>query len=273
MGTLFTERSILPTIVDLLVNKSTRENPKPPGNASHSGARRRKIRMELTGDIVIAAARARVWAALNDPVVLAACIPGCEAVEAVGPLEKTARVMIKVGPVRARFAGRIVLADVIEAERCSMSFEGSGGAAGMARGQSQVQLSDENGPGGAHTRLRYTVQASVAGRLGQVGGRMIDAAAKQMADQFFGAFQAHLAPVEAGVGAQGDQGDQGDQVDGAAQASTPDQALAQPATVQAPSTERLQRPADSTHSEWLRIKWFALGALATALGVWIGARL
>ena len=89
--------------------------------------------MELTGDIVIAAARARVWAALNDPVVLAACIPGCEAVEAVGPLEKTARVMIKVGPVRARFAGRIVLADVIEAERCSMSFEGSGGAAGMVR--------------------------------------------------------------------------------------------------------------------------------------------
>ena len=102
---------------------------------------------------------------------------------------------------------------------------------------------------------------------------MIDAAAKQMADQFFGAFQAHLAPVEAGVGAQGDQVAQVDQVDGAAQASTPAQALAQPATVQAPSTERLQRPADSTHSEWLRIKWFALGALATALGVWIGARL
>lgn len=226
--------------------------------------------MELTGDIVIAAARARVWAALNDPVVLAACIPGCEAVEAVGPLEKTARVMIKVGPVRARFAGRIVLADVIEAERCSMSFEGSGGAAGMARGQSQVQLSDENGPDGAHTRLRYTVQASVAGRLGQVGGRMIDAAAKQMADQFFGAFQAHLAPVEAGVGAQVDQVGR---ADGAAQASTPDQALAQPATVQTASDERLQRPADSTHSEWLRIKWFALGALATALGVWIGARL
>jgi carbon monoxide dehydrogenase subunit G len=223
--------------------------------------------MELTGDIVIAAARARVWAALNDPVILAACIPGCEAVEVVGPLEKTARVMIKVGPVRARFAGRIVLADVIEAERCSMSFEGSGGAAGMARGQSQVQLSDENGPGGVHTRLRYTVQASVAGRLGQVGGRMIDAAAKQMADQFFGAFQAHLAPVEAGVGAQVDQ------VDGAAQASTPDQALAQPVAVSSASTERLQRPADSTHSEWLRIKWFALGALATALGVWIGARL
>ena len=224
--------------------------------------------MELTGDIVIAAARARVWAALNDPVVLAACIPGCEAVEAVGPLEKTARVMIKVGPVRARFAGRIVLADVIEAERCSMSFEGSGGAAGMARGQSQVQLSDEDGPNGAHTRLRYTVQASVAGRLGQVGGRMIDAAAKQMADQFFAAFQAHLAPVEAGVGAQVDLVGRADEA-----AQAPDQALAQPATVPAPSTERLQRPADSTHSEWLRIKWFALGALATALGVWIGARL
>ncbi|NBQ87005.1 MAG: carbon monoxide dehydrogenase, partial [Betaproteobacteria bacterium] len=136
--------------------------------------------MELLGDVLISASRPRVWAALNDPEVLAACIPGCEGVEVVSPTEKTARVAVKVGPVRARFAGRIVMADVVEGERCAMSFEGSGGAAGMARGQSQVELSDE----GEHTRLRYSVQASVAGKLGQVGGRMIDAAAKQMADQF-----------------------------------------------------------------------------------------
>lgn len=237
--------------------------------------------MELTGDIVIAAARARVWAALNDPEVLAACIPGCEAVEAVGPLEKTARVMIKVGPVRARFAGRIVLADVIEAERCSMSFEGSGGAAGMARGQSEVQLSDESAPGGVHTRLRYTVQASVAGRLGQVGGRMIDAAAKQMADQFFSAFQAHLAPVEPGASAPADQVNAlaahaphaPHAPDAPVQQPAPAQAHAQPAAAQAPSAARSHSAVDQAASEWLRIKWFALGALATALGVWIGARL
>ncbi|MFZ9285585.1 MAG: CoxG family protein [Burkholderiaceae bacterium] len=225
--------------------------------------------MELTGDIVIGAARSRVWAALNDPQVLAACIPGCEAVEVVGPLEKTARVMIKVGPVRARFAGRILLADVVEAERCSMSFEGSGGAAGMARGQSQVQLSDENTPGGLHTRLRYTVQASVAGKLGQVGGRIIDAAAKQMADQFFGAFQAHVAPVAASPGAASEAPHVAPVADPVA---APDVAAA-PVAAAAPASARTSPPALPAATEWLRVKWFALGALATALGVWIGKRL
>jgi len=225
--------------------------------------------MELTGDIVIGAARSRVWAALNDPEVLAACIPGCEAVEVVGPLEKTARVMIKVGPVRARFAGRILLADVVEAERCSMSFEGSGGAAGMARGQSQVQLSDENTPGGLHTRLRYTVQASVAGKLGQVGGRIIDAAAKQMADQFFGAFQAHVAPVAASPGAASEAPHVAPVADPVA---APDVAAA-PVAAAAPASARTSPPALPAATEWLRVKWFALGALATALGVWIGKRL
>ncbi|MEY2735390.1 MAG: hypothetical protein RLZ58_799 [Pseudomonadota bacterium] len=225
--------------------------------------------MELTGDIVIGAARSRVWAALNDPQVLAACIPGCEAVEVVGPLEKTARVMIKVGPVRARFAGRILLADVVEAERCSMSFEGSGGAAGMARGQSQVQLSDENTPGGLHTRLRYTVQASVAGKLGQVGGRMIDAAAKQMADQFFGAFQAHVAPVAASPGAASEAPHVAPVADPVA---APDVAAA-PVAAAAPASARTSPPALPAATEWLRVKWFALGALATALGVWIGKHL
>ena len=223
--------------------------------------------MELTGNIVIGAARSRVWAALNDPEVLAVCIPGCEAVEVVGPLEKTVRVMIKVGPVRARFAGRILLGDVVEAERCSLSFEGSGGAAGMARGQSQVQLSDEDTPEGLHTRLQYTVQASVAGKLGQVGGRMIDAAAKQMADQFFGAFQAHVAPVSIPVTEPAP--------DAPLAASTPTEAAALPAVAlaQVPASARPQSPVPPVDTEWLRIKWFALGALATGFGVWVGTRL
>ena len=222
--------------------------------------------MELTGDVVINAARTRVWMALNDPVVLTACIPGCEAVEQVGPLEKTARMMVKVGPVRAKFSGRILMSDVIEAESCAMTFEGSGGAAGMARGRSQVSLSDE----GENTRLHYTVQASVAGKLGLVGGRMIDGAAKQMADQFFNAFQAHLAPPQ------------------------PD-ADKLPAQPEAPETANVNQQAAHVHSadlavtgasvaplptsklpediEWLRVKWFALGVLATAVGVWLGAQL
>ena len=209
--------------------------------------------MQLSGSVLIGAPRARVWSALNDPVVLAACIPGCEGVEVVSPVDKTARVMVKVGPVRARFAGRILLSDVVENERCALGFEGSGGAAGMARGESQVTLTDE----GLETRLSYSVKASVAGKLGQVGGRMIDAAAKQMADQFFKAFQAQVAP----------------------DVSTPQTHAApvpRPAVRAVPSeseSESATTIATSTSTEWLRVKWFLLGVLATGLGVWIGSRL
>lgn len=222
--------------------------------------------MELTGDVVINANRARVWMALNDPVVLTACIPGCEAVEQVGPLEKTARMMVKVGPVRAKFSGRIVMSDVIEAESCAMTFEGSGGAAGMARGRSQVQLSDE----GENTRLHYTVQASVAGKLGLVGGRMIDGAAKQMADQFFNAFQSHLAPAQADA----DKPPTEPETPEAAQVNPP---VAQTRSADLPMAASAVSPPPTSNSpdglEWLRMKWFALGVLATAVGVWLGANL
>ena len=221
--------------------------------------------MELTGDVVINANRTRVWMALNDPAVLTACIPGCEAVEQVGPLEKTARMMVKVGPVRAKFSGRILMSDVIEAESCAMTFEGSGGAAGMARGRSQVSLSDE----GESTRLHYTVQASVAGKLGLVGGRMIDGAAKQMADQFFNAFQSHLAPAQSDADKLPTDSETLEATPNPLVATARSQELtAAQATVAHPPTNKL--PEDL---ERLRVKWFALGVLATAVGVWLGAQL
>jgi carbon monoxide dehydrogenase subunit G len=203
--------------------------------------------------------------ALNDPAVLTACIPGCEAVEQVGPLEKTARMMVKVGPVRAKFSGRILMSDVIEAESCAMTFEGSGGAAGMARGRSQVSLSDE----GESTRLHYTVQASVAGKLGLVGGRMIDGAAKQMADQFFNAFQSHLAPAQSDADKLPTDSETLEATPNPLVATARSQELtAAQATVAHPPTNKL--PEDL---ERLRVKWFALGVLATAVGVWLGAQL
>ncbi len=144
--------------------------------------------MELTGDILIGAPREKVWAALNDSAVLTRCIPGCEGMEVKSPTERTARVAVKVGPVRARFTGHIRMEDIRPGLGCVLHFEGSGGAAGMAKGQSSVELADEAGG----TRLRYTAQASVGGKLGQIGGRMMDAAAKQMADQFFTALNREL---------------------------------------------------------------------------------
>lgn len=213
--------------------------------------------MELTGDILIAAPRDKVWAGLNDPEVLTRCIPGCEGMEVKSPTERTARVAVKVGPVRARFVGHIRMEDVRVNEGCTLHFEGSGGAAGMARGHSKVALVDD--PAGG-TRLNYTTQAAIGGKLGQVGGRMIDAAAKQMADQFFTAFNGQMtgaaAPAPAAEAAP------------VAAAGVP-AAAAVPA-LPAPSAPS---PAPAPVPERVRVLWFALGALSTAFGVWIASLL
>jgi hypothetical protein len=147
-----------------------------------------------------------------------------------------------------------------------MTFEGSGGAAGMARGRSQVTLSDE----GENTRLHYTVQASVAGKLGLVGGRMIDGAAKQMADQFFNAFQSHLAPAQPDA-------DKPPTVPGTTEATQVSPRGVQTQSADLTVVGATVAPPPSSQSpdnmEWLRVKWFALGVLATAVGVWLGAKL
>lgn len=146
--------------------------------------------MELAGEQVIRAPRQKVWEALNDPGVLSRCIPGCESVERISDSETHARVAVKVGPVRAKFLGKILLSDVDPPNRCTLNFEGSGGPAGFARGKSVVILGDEQ----ADTRLMYSVEASVGGKLGQIGGRLIDSSARKMADDFFAALRQDLAP-------------------------------------------------------------------------------
>lgn len=204
--------------------------------------------MELSGTQHIGANRQRVWDALNDADVLARCVPGCEEIVTVSDSEKTARVLLKMGPVRARFAGRIVMSDVLAPTRCTLGFEGTGGAAGFAKGRSEVSLSDE--PGG--TALSYTVEASVGGKLGQVGGRLISASAKKMADEFFTAFNATLTDPVA-----------------AAQLSS----IRKPATplpeVAAPP---LSRPVigGALTPELIRVMWFTLGAAFTwAVSRWM----
>jgi carbon monoxide dehydrogenase subunit G len=214
--------------------------------------------MELTGEVLMNAPRERVWSALNDAATLQACIPGCEEVHDDSPTERRVRVLVKVGPVRARFNGKVTLSEVVESERCVMAFEGSGGAAGMASGRSQVELH----PADEGSRLTYTVKASVGGKLGQIGGRMIDASAKQLADQFFDNLRAHLAPAQAAAS------DHTADTTALRAASTDGLAPAAPATrTAAPST------ATVGSAEFSRVLWFALGAASMALGVWIGARL
>ncbi len=145
--------------------------------------------MELQGEQIIRAPRDRVWDAINDPNVLIKCIPGCEELDKVSETETHVRLMAKVGPVRARFSGKILMSEVQVPSGCTMSFEGAGGTAGVAKGKSVVTLVEQ----GSDTCLKYTVQASVGGKLGQIGGRLIDASAKKMADDFFFVFNEQIS--------------------------------------------------------------------------------
>ncbi len=151
--------------------------------------------MEMSGERLIAAERARVWAALNDPEVLKACIPGCQSMEKTSETSFEAVVKQKVGPVSATFKGSVALSDVVEGESYTISGEGKGGAAGFAKGGADVRLEDV--PEG--TKLAYDAEAKVGGKLAQLGGRLIDGFAKKMADQFFDKFKAELEgpPAEA----------------------------------------------------------------------------
>lgn len=146
--------------------------------------------MELKGTRQIAAPREVVWAALNDPEVLKASIPGCQ--ELTGSAEDgfEATVKQKVGPVSATFKGHVNLSDVTPMESYTISGEGKGGAAGFAKGAAAVTLAEAEGG----TRLDYEVKATVGGKIAQLGARLIDGFAKKMADSFFTNFQTAVEP-------------------------------------------------------------------------------
>ena len=149
--------------------------------------------MELTGERRLAVDRARAWQALNDPEILRQAIPGCESIEKVGDNEYSVGLLASLGPVRARFQGRLKLEDVVAPERYTLRFEGQGGAAGFAKGSAQVTLSEA----AAGTLLAYAVNAQVGGKIAQVGNRLIDSAALRLADDFFANFEALVAPAAA----------------------------------------------------------------------------
>ena len=144
--------------------------------------------MEMTGEYRIEATQQKVWEALNDPEVLRETIPGCQSIEKISATEMTAKVKSKIGPVSATFVGTVTLSNLDPPKGYTISGEGKGGVAGFARGGADVRLREE----GKETVLHYTAKAQVGGKLAQIGGRIVDAAAKQMADAFFGAFAERL---------------------------------------------------------------------------------
>jgi carbon monoxide dehydrogenase subunit G len=140
--------------------------------------------MELTGQERIAAPRAQVWQALNDPEILKACIPGCESIEMLSPTEMKARVALKLGPIKASFAGQVTLSNIDPPNGYTISGEGSGGSAGGAKGSADVRLV----PDGDGSLLTYRVNSQVTGKIAQLGARLVDSAAQKLAGDFFAKF-------------------------------------------------------------------------------------
>ena len=140
--------------------------------------------MDMTGEYRIPAPREKVWAALNDPEVLKTCIPGCETLTKDSDTELSATVSTKVGPVSAKFTGKVTLSDINPPEGYKITGEGQGGVAGFAKGGAEVKLKED----GNETVLTYNATAQVGGKLAQIGSRLIDSTAKKMAGQFFGNF-------------------------------------------------------------------------------------
>jgi carbon monoxide dehydrogenase subunit G len=155
--------------------------------------------MDMSGDKLIAAPKDKVWAALNDPDILKACIPGCESIEKLSETEMKAVAAVKLGPIAARFTGKVLLSDLDPPNGYTISGEGQGGVAGFAKGGASVKLTDEAGG----TKLAYQVNAQIGGKMAQLGARLIDSTAKQMAESFFSKFSAVVAPPAAPPAAVG----------------------------------------------------------------------
>ena len=146
--------------------------------------------MDMTGTQHIEAPRDVVWAALNDVEVLKQSIPGCQSIEKVSDTEMAAKVTLRVGPVKATFTGKVTLSDLDPPNGYTITGEGSGGAAGFAKGSAVVRLIEDGGA----TDLNYEVKAQIGGKLAQLGSRLIDATSKKLAGEFFENFGEAVAP-------------------------------------------------------------------------------
>ncbi len=196
--------------------------------------------MDMTGSERIAAPRERVYAALNDPEILKAAIPGCEAIEKTSDTEMTATVVTKVGPVKAKFQGTVTLSDLDPPHGYTISGEGKGGPAGFAKGGAKVRLEEDGGA----TVLHYEVKADVGGKLAQLGSRLIDGTAKKLSGEFFSRFAELVAEPQAEAAA-------------APAAEAP--------AVEAPPAAAAPAPAAAGSRLWI----WALGALVVAIAAYV----
>jgi hypothetical protein len=210
--------------------------------------------MDMQGSRQLAVTREQAWDALNDPEILKRCITGCEKFELTADNTYAIAVAIRIGPVSARFNGKVTLADIVVPESYALRFDAQGGAAGFGKGESQVLLV----PNEQGVELRYTVKSTVGGKLAQIGQRLIDGVAKSLAEEFFSRFEAELVkrfapPVAVPAPAS----------EPPAETDAPSAAAA-PAT--APATTQSPAPSAGTAS-WI---WWVAIAAAFAAGWLLG---
>ncbi len=198
--------------------------------------------MDMQGSRALAVSQQQAWDSLNDPAMLKMCIPGCEKFELVTENEYAVTVAVKIGPVSAKFNGKVKLADIQAPESYALQFEAQGGVAGFGQGESKVELIPREGG----CELKYTVHSKVGGKIAQLGQRLIDGVAKSLAEDFFKRFEEALQDKFAGVDVASAQGD-------AIQATAPI-AASQGATPSAPNTQRLV--------------WITVAVVAVALLTW-----
>ena len=147
--------------------------------------------MDMSGSQRIEASREKVWEGLNNPDVLKQCIPGCESIELTSPTEMVAKAVLKIGPVKATFNGKVTLSDLDPPNGYTITGEGQGGVAGFAKGGAVVRLEAD---GEDATILHYDAKADVGGKIAQLGARLIDGTAKKLAGDFFEKFGQAIAP-------------------------------------------------------------------------------
>jgi carbon monoxide dehydrogenase subunit G len=158
--------------------------------------------MEMTGEQIIPASQQETWEALNDPEFLKSCVPGCESMERISDNEYTVRMVARVGPVSAKFNGKMTLSDAQPPQSYALAFEGQGGVHGFAKGTARVALTAKSAD---ETVLHYQAKASVGGKLAQIGSRLVDAAAQKVAGEFFATFKDRMHERHAGGADHGDE--------------------------------------------------------------------
>ena len=222
--------------------------------------------MQMTGQRTVPVTPRQTWDALNDPTVLKACIAGCESIALVAPDQYELVMNARIGPVSARFKGRLTRSEVDEPRSYRITFDGQGGAAGFGKGVADVRLSEA--PAG--TLLDYEVSAQVGGKIAQIGSRLIDGAARKISDDFFSAFEARLVGDAAAVASAGSASVEGTATEprSTEPAGSPTGTAPASATA-APPPAPTGIPAGTAPKPVPWMAWSIAAALAAALLAWL----